>query len=265
MTIRLQLFSDLHADFDAQRPIEVDSSVDIVVVPGDVCESAARSFTVLRSFVPMKVPIVFVMGNHEYYRKFFDEELEEARRVAPNFNVTLLERDVAVVANTVRFIGATCWTDYRLFGDHLAPAAMAAARDKMTDHKRIGWRKQPWSRFRPQEAALLHAQARQFIRDAIKVPFADGPTIVATHHAVSVRSIPDAWKDDVLTAAYSSTILDDLLSDPSMPRVDYWFHGHIHASADYRIGSTTRVVCNPHGYPDEVTGFNPDLIFDIES
>ncbi|QIO36950.1 hypothetical protein [Bradyrhizobium sp. 1(2017)] len=52
--------------------------------------------------------------------------------------------------------------------------------------------------------------------------------------------------------------------DGLVPRVDYWFHGHVHAPTDYRIG-TTRVVCNPHGYADEVPGFDPRLIFDIES
>jgi predicted phosphodiesterase len=268
-TTRVQLFSDLHADFRAHKSIEIGDRVEIVVVPGDVGESAKRSFNALRRFVPLRVPIVFVMGNHEYYRKFFGDELDEARRAAPDYNVTLLERDVSIVANSIRFVGATCWTDYRLFGDRLMPVAMTAARDQMNDHKRIGWRKQPWGRFRPQEAALLHSRARDFISDAIKVPHA-GPTIVVTHHAPSARSVPDALKADILTAAYASTIADDLLGNPShdaellVPRVDYWFHGHVHAPADYWIG-TTRVVCNPHGYADEVPGFDPRLIFDIES
>lgn len=268
-TTRVQLFSDLHADYRTPKPIKIGDGVDVVVVPGDVGEGVRRSFVVLRSIVPLSVPIVFVMGNHEYYRTFFGAELDEARRAAPDYNVTLLEQDVSIVANSIRFVGATCWTDYRLFGDHLMAVAMTAARNQMNDHKRIGWRKQPWGRFRPQEAVLLHSHARDFIGAAINIPHA-GPTIVVTHHGPSVRSVPEALKGDILTAAYCSTIADDLLSNPShsdegrVPRVDYWFHGHIHAPADYWIG-TTRVVCNPHGYADEVPEFDPRLIFDIKS
>jgi Icc-related predicted phosphoesterase len=269
MTTRIQLFSDLHADWRTPKPIEIGDGVDVVVVPGDVGEGAHNSFVALRRIVPLDVPIVFTMGNHEYYRRFYFEELDEARSAAPDFNVALLECDTAVVAKT-RFVGATAWTDYRLFGDARLPAAMAAARDEMNDHRRIGWRKKPWGRFRPQEAATLHIESRNFIRKTIADPYPDGPTIVVTHTAPSIRSVPERWKNQILTAAYASSIGDDLLacppdeSGPPAPRVDCWFHGHVHARADYRIGAT-RVVCNPHGYGDEVTGFDPCLVIEIES
>jgi hypothetical protein len=276
--MRIQSFSDLHADWRAPKPIEIGDGVDVVVVPGDVGEGARNSFVALRRIVPLAVPIVFVMGNHEYYRRFFFEELQEARVAAPDFNVILLEQDVAVVGGAIRFVGATGWTDYRLFGDGRMPAAMANARDTMNDHKRIGWRKKPWGRFRPQEAANLHSRARDFIREAINTPFA-GPTVVVTHHAPSLLSVPERWKNDILTAAYASSIAHDLLAvasnyagaavasdgaGASPPRVDCWFHGHVHVRADYRIGAT-RMICNAHGYADEVPAFDPRLIVEIPS
>jgi hypothetical protein len=41
-----------------------------------------------------------------------------------------------------------------------------------------------------------------------------------------------------------------------------WIHGHLHRADDYVIGST-RVLCNPRGYPDESTGFVPDLVVEV--
>jgi Icc-related predicted phosphoesterase len=43
-----------------------------------------------------------------------------------------------------------------------------------------------------------------------------------------------------------------------------WVHGHIHHRADYRLGST-RVVCNPRGYPEEPgEGFDPQKVVELE-
>ena len=44
--------------------------VEVVIVAGDTCEGALRAFEHLRRIVPMHIPIVMVMGNHEYYRRF---------------------------------------------------------------------------------------------------------------------------------------------------------------------------------------------------
>jgi hypothetical protein len=56
-----------------------------------------------------------VMGNHESYRRCLPDELALAREQALTFGINLLEND-AVVIGGVRFVGATLWTDYRIFG-----------------------------------------------------------------------------------------------------------------------------------------------------
>jgi predicted phosphodiesterase len=80
--MRLQILSDLHADERPPKHIEVAPGVDAVVVAGDTCEGAERGFERLRQIVPMQIPIITVMGNHEYYRHCLPDELAEARRVA---------------------------------------------------------------------------------------------------------------------------------------------------------------------------------------
>jgi hypothetical protein len=64
---------------------------------------------------------------------------------------------------------------------------------------------------------------------------------------------------DLLSAAYAS----DLESLVEASGVALWAHGHTHVASDYEIGKT-RVVCNPHGYKDElVAGFRQDLTVEI--
>ena len=67
--MKLQIFSDLHCDVAPTKPITVGDGVDAVAVAGDISEGARNSFVALRRIVPEAIPIVFVMGNHEFYRR----------------------------------------------------------------------------------------------------------------------------------------------------------------------------------------------------
>jgi Icc-related predicted phosphoesterase len=246
----LQVFSDLHADVFAPRPITIATDVDVVVVAGDVCEGATHAFACLRRIVPMQQPIVMVLGNHEFYRRCWPDELAEARQQAPLYGVHLLENDTVVI-DGVRFIGCSLWTDYRLFGEHNVTHAMNTASNGLNDHRRIKWSKQPWLRFRPQEALLLHSRSRAFIEQTLTTPF-DGPTVVVTHHAPHVGSLHPRYAQELLSAAFVS----DLSAVIEAGQPDLWIHGHVHSSFDYHVGKT-RVICNPHGY-----GHRENLLFD---
>jgi hypothetical protein len=63
-----------------------------------------------------------------------------------------------VVIGGVRFTGATRWTGYRIFGDANTAAVRRACATGSNDPRRLGRRKKPWERFRPQEAAQLPQQ-----------------------------------------------------------------------------------------------------------
>lgn len=254
--MKVQIFSDLHADVAQPRPIPVAAEVDAVIVAGDVCEGAENGFARLRQIVPMQVPIIMVMGNHEYYRRCWGNELALARAAAPLYGVHLLENDVITLGG-VRFVGCSLWTDYALFGD--PQRAMLVAAQDLNDHRRINWAKQPWSRFRPQEAWHLHQQSRAFIETTLAAPF-DGATVVVTHHAPHPGSIHSRYRSDLLTAAYVS----DLTAVIEAGRPELWVHGHVHESFDYRVGAT-RVICNPHGYCIENGRFEPALVVEVAS
>ena len=166
----------------------------------------------------------------------------------------LLEND-SVEISGVTFLGATLWTDFRLLGDPLP--AIREARQVISDFRRI--RVNPsYRHLKPQDTIIWHRRRGERLagRSAETAP---GPVVVITHHAPSSRSLGNDGPLDLLSAAFASR-LDDLVAQSGAA---LWVHGHIHQAADYHLGST-RVICNPRGYPDElVPGFDPALVVEI--
>jgi Icc-related predicted phosphoesterase len=254
--VRVQIFSDLHCDVHPIKPIAVVPGVDLVIVAGDVCEGMLHAFEALRRIVPMDIPIVMVPGNHEFYRRFVPEELAFGLAQAPSYNLHLLS-DTTVELGGVRFVGATLWTDYKIFSEANQASVMNACANGMNDHRLIGWQKKPWLRFRPQEAAMLHQQSRAYLRDVLSKPFS-GPSVMITHTAVHMNSVLPRYAADLITGAFVSD-LEDLIRKTSPALA---VHGHVHNSSDYHIGQC-RVVCNPHGYGNENAAFNGALVVEI--
>src|SRR3954468_23476200 len=120
--MKIQIFSDLHADVHPIKPITIVPGVDLVIVAGDTCEGGIRAFEYLRRIVPLHIPIAMVLGNHEYYRRSVPDELAAARSQAASFNIHLLENATVILAGReggrgIRLVGATFWTDYLAFGE----------------------------------------------------------------------------------------------------------------------------------------------------
>jgi Calcineurin-like phosphoesterase len=263
--VRVQFFSDLHVDVAKIKPVVVHDDVDVVAVAGDTCQGVVNGFTALRRFVPERIPIVTIAGNHEFYRRSLPDEIATGKAAAADHNVSFLSDDAVVVAG-IRFLGTTLWTDYRLFGAAKRAAAMNTARAGLNDHRVITWRKKPWERFRPEEALLLHERSRQFLRERLREAF-DGPTVVLTHHAPHPASVEKRFENDLLTAAYASD-LSELMERPggdgkeSGGRIEIWNHGHMHSSSDYLVNDV-RILANPHGYADENPSFDPSFVVEV--
>jgi Icc-related predicted phosphoesterase len=254
--MKIQIFSDLHLDVHPIKPITIMAGVDFVIVAGDTCEGVLRAFEHLRRIVPLHIPIVMVLGNHEFYRRFIPDELALARSNAGAFNIHVLENNTVVLGG-VRFVGANFWTDYRIFGEANQAAVMNACATGMNDHRLIGWQKQPWLRFRPQEAALLHHQSRAYLKQALTESF-NGPSVMVTHTAVHWNSVLPRYATDPTTGAFVSDLEELILTTRPVMAV----HGHVHNSCDYRIGHT-RILCNPHGYGPENADFDGALVVEV--
>lgn len=238
--MKLWIFSDLHMDHGA-FDLEPPADADVAVIAGDVVND---EFLVRLS---ERLPVVFVAGNHEHYGHVYSERLAALLSLSSD-RLHVLEND-AVTIDGVRFLGCTLWTDYNR-GD---PAAMHRARYSLNDHRFIKWQKEPWQRFRPEEAMKIHQKSRAYL--AANVLPGD---VVVTHHGPHENSVHEKYAGDILNHAYYS----DLSAEIEEWRPKLWVHGHTHCSFDYGIGRT-RVVCNPHGYPGENSEFDPALVIGI--
>ncbi len=253
--MRIRVLSDLHREFGGTELPDVPA--DVVVLAGDT-DRATKGVVWARKRFP-DTPVLYIAGNHEFYNERIGRLHEKLREAAAGSNVIILENDTAEL-NGFRFFGATLWTDFALFGDR--PSAMLAAGDKytgMNDYRKI--RRQDLSKLQPKHTAMIHADTRL----ALTKFLATGDrarSIVITHHAPSLQSLPARKQTETISAAYASDLND--LIETQGPAL--WIHGHLHFPLDYTIGRT-RIVNNAHGYPakmkSEPIRFKNDLVIEL--
>jgi predicted phosphodiesterase len=247
--MKLHVLSDLHLGVAAlERP---PCAGDVVVLAGDI----ARPRQAVEWACGFERPVLYVPGNHEAYGSRLDEAVGELRRLSAGTPIHVLDGDELVLGG-VRFLGATLWSDFRLFGASEAAreAAMQEAQRRMHDFSRIGGGSGPQGAFTPHDAAARFERDAAWRARRLATPHA-GPTVVVTHHAPARGSLHRRFADALLSACFVSDA-EHLLG---AERVGCWIHGHTHDSFDYRLRGT-RVVCNPRGYAK--TGVNENARFD---
>lgn len=247
--MKLHILSDLHNEFELYKPHDVDA--DVVILAGDI-DIHGRAINWAKQTFP-DTPVIYVLGNHEYYSDTYPDLLERISADAKDSNVHVLENDHIKIGG-IHFLGCTLWTDFMLFGNEAT--AMITAQRCMNDFKVIHLGTQN-KRLSPHDTLLMHSDALDWLRSTI-TEYKNEPIVIVTHHAPSAGSIAERYSRDQLSAAFASG-LDYFVKDS---KAILWVHGHTHNAADYRIGDT-RIVCNPRGYPGENTGFNPALIIKV--
>ncbi len=247
--MRIHILSDLHLEFGGFAFPDVEA--DLVVLAGDTHVKRNGLRWVKETI--SHLPVLYLLGNHEYYGARFPRLVEKLKEFASGSNITVLEED-AVEIGGYRFFGSTLWTDMALFGDARAGSAEALV---MNDYRRV--RKNPgYRKLRPIDTRFRHESSRKALTEFLIAGDSDR-SIVLSHHAPSAQSLPDSRKTELISCAYASH-LDDLIVEHE-PLL--WVHGHIHHSRDYRIGRT-RVLANPRGYVDEPNPeFDPCFVVDL--
>jgi predicted phosphodiesterase len=250
--MKIHVLSDLHLDVG---PVELpETDADVVVIAGDVHPKLGGLKWIKETFP--KQPVIYVAGNHEYYGKSIPYLTEKFRAEATGTNVHFLENQSAVI-NGVCFLGCTLWTDFDLFGS--SGLSRVLAREQMNDYRRVRLSTHQFRKLRPADTAGFHYKSRNWLRREFSDDASCNKPVIVSHHAPSIVSLPLDRRVDELCPAYASH-LDNLVGESGAA---LWAHGHIHSSSDYTIG-TTRVVCNPRGYPDcPNEQFDPGLIVEI--
>jgi len=233
--MRLQVFSDLHLEFGPFEP--VPQKADVVVLAGDIHLGTAGVKWAKKTF--RDCPVIYVLGNHEFYNHTMPGLIKELQQEAKGSNVHVLENNAVEIGGFV-FLGCSLWTDFQLGPN--AREAMLLANQEMNDFRLI---KKPEDHqvFSAEDSAKRHAASVRWLTRRMG-SHDPARTIVVTHHAPSHRSIPPQYAGDLLSAAFASNL--DLMIKAS--RIPLWIHGHTHYNVDYKIGST-RIYSNQRGYP----------------
>lgn len=268
--IKIWTLSDIHDDVGEGYQIPAKfPDCDVIVVTGDLRERLSQRALprLVELFGGAQKPLIYVPGNHCFYKTALHKEKIRARDVAANLGVHLLQDGESTIISGTRFIGGTLWTDFAIHGDEVQ--SMAIAEGAMNDYRRIRALNGEF-RLRPHHLKTEHENTLRAIAEELRKPFR-GNSVVVTHHAPHPCSLREHKVVEPLDAAYASD-LSRLLIAEYAPKL--WIHGHVHANRDYRVGRT-RIVSNPHGYvfrnrlgrnsfiDRENPSFIPDLVLEV--
>jgi len=235
--MKIQVLSDLHLEF-GKRIISFDHAAEVFILAGDVDLGKKGIEWILEN---ISKPVIYVLGNHEYYGGYYPKTLDKIREIAKNTHVNVLENDFVDIEG-VRFHGATLWTDFSIFGDLRYYGFYC--QERMNDYKKI--KLSPlYSKLRSIDTYRIHTISKKWLETSLSES-SHCQNIVVTHHAPCQKSLPEHFANDSLSSAYVSN-LEDLI-EKFKPK--YWIHGHIHQFSHYKIFDT-EIICNPMEYLDE--------------
>ncbi len=253
--LKINILSDLHLGFGAfDRPV---NDANVVILAGDISRPREAVAWALR----FEKPVLYVLGNHEFYGSSIEGAADEVKRLCDGTQVQVLDNTETVI-DRVRFLGTTLWTDFQLFGEaEKKAAAMAEAQRLIRDFSRIALTEGSDALFSPEDSAALFARHSGWLADRLAAAH-DGPTVVITHHAPSPKSIHPRFAGSLMNACFVSDAEHLVGAD----RAQLWIHGHTHDSFDYVVNGC-RIVCNPRGYAkagvNENLRFDPDLMVEV--
>lgn len=275
MQTRMFYCSDLHLDclwryyhsavcpqMFAMLP-EGDTSQDILVIAGDLCNTATIALSYaneswLRHVSTMFRDIVMVFGNHDYYDSSFDNMEAKFDKLLAEQNITnvhvLRDSSWQDAKTGVLFVGGTLWSDF----DNQNALSMYKASGFMNDYRYI--RDKNYHRITPQDTLAKHLTTVKYLSKTLQ-DNKGVPTVVVTHHLPSFQLIAEQYRGEALNGCYASA-LDDLIMDN--PQISHWIAGHTHISNDLYIGDT-RCVINPYGYSGDNKEFDRNLHFVLDN
>jgi|CXWL01.1.fsa_nt_gi predicted phosphodiesterase len=239
--MRILCLSDLHLEFGSLRFPKAkeyfNEICDVIVLAGDIHVGAGAYQWIEHSF-PSNIPIIYIAGNHEFYNQEIREKYSQLKeRAKLSKNIHFLQNEVFEIAE-VLFVGATLWTDFKLYGANDQSLNMHFITSKLNDFRLIKNGNRPIT---PEFILEQHNTSRAFLEQHLN--HKGGKVVFVTHHCPSEKSGHIEKFGTDLTYGYCSN-LEGLIDNSN---INLWIHGHSHESSDYMIDKT-RVVCNPRGY-----------------
>jgi Icc-related predicted phosphoesterase len=252
--MRVHVLSDLHIEFNSFEYSAPAGEVDVIVLGGDIGLGNGGLKWIARS-CPPSIPIVYVLGNHEYWGFDRFAAIAALQREAADMrdNIFVLE-DEAVSIQGVTFLGATLWSDFDLF--RTPKLSMSIANEECPDFMLI---RSGVDCFSAEQARTVHLNSLVWLKTQCCARRGER-TVVVTHHPPVREALHPQYDQSPLSPCFVSD-RSDVVRDSG---ASLWVCGHAHQALDTRIGAT-RVVSNPAGYSSfsPVPNFRPHLVVEV--
>lgn len=109
--MNIGIHSDLHTECSLCT-ISNLSELDVLILAGDIGDPATvRLFFDYLRRKTTKLPVLYVLGNHEYYGFAISEAKDIYRSISQEYGITLLD-DESITLNGIQFSGTTLWSDF---------------------------------------------------------------------------------------------------------------------------------------------------------
>lgn len=265
---RFLVWSDLHDEFWGGFDLpDQPASADGVLITGDTHTRGRHLEIPAQAARKYDCPVVVIWGNHEPYGSVWSELLAEEERQLADLRAEGLDIRVLHGATTevagVRIIGATLWTDLRLYSEfgELARTMVSAY---MQDYRAI--RTAPDTCFTVDDMLDRHALDKAAILAALRTPY-DGPTVVMTHH-LPLRELIAPWRTigghekRAMNNGFACGLWDEIRNFD----IDTWLWGHSHEGKSRTLEGDhgpIRFVTNQRGYPSEEVAFDPAFVLEV--
>jgi len=245
-----RLLSDLHVEFTEYLDIPSlpEDKTTLLILAGDI-HVGEKVVPYLESLACQFGHVLYVFGNHEYYRQNFTYlQAKVQEKLDDLFTVNGLEYNITIVADVpeilefdnARVLAGTLWTDMN-DGDPLTKLEVA---NYLNDYALIRIRTR---KLTPNDTMKVFRHTVKGFDKELSKPFDKGPTIVVTHHLPSDGAIDPRYQLETnqrVNAGYRSN-LDDFITKH---QPDYWCFGHSH-STTYKEMGKSKLISNPRGYP----------------
>lgn len=238
--MKVQLLSDLHLEFLNKEQVEeladrisYKTSADVLILSGDICSLSPKYLNKLDIFLDYiedsYSDIIYVLGNHEYYRTSKQEVHELGHKLSKYyFNFHILENskvslrdNESVTLGDITFYGTTLW-----FEETVEASLM---RYSLNDYSYI-------KDFTPD---IWCREAIQFIKN---VEDSESKKVLITHHVPHSRFISPRYVGNDMNCFYLTEI------GKYLNKFDLVTFGHSHDSVNYQFSDRTLAMSNPRGY-----------------
>lgn len=243
------VLADLHLDLYLSQNVDPFSSIPVseveritrCIIAGDLSNKAHKQWSRCLSWISRQFPdaqVYVLPGNHDYYDFRIDDEARLAS-IAEENGAAFIQKAELFVGNH-RFLCATLWTDFEIYGDRVSN--MRTASNVMRDYHYIKVARNNYRRLTPSQTAEIHRDHRAWLEARLAKPF-DGETTVITHHAPHRNALS---AEPSYGPCYASDLEDMILKfQPTR-----WLYGHTHHRAEFSVGNT-KVRNVSVGYPGQ--------------